>query len=89
MHADLGYGFRHLFFGADIVLGMRDTHHPFIEPAHDVIKTFDAMPRLSRTRKLVSLAWKYDHSGWALQKLECAEQLLAARILRSASLLGV
>ncbi len=52
---------------------MRYAHDPFIEPTHDVIKTFDAMPGLSGTRKFVSLAWEDNHGVWAFQKFEGAE----------------
>jgi hypothetical protein len=57
---------------------MWNAHDPFIEPAYNILQTFDAMPRLSRTRELVSLARKDNHCGRALQKLERAKQLFAA-----------
>src|SRR5271155_1749126 len=63
---------------------MWHSHQPFVEPSHDIVEPFDAMPGLARARKLVRLAGEYDHSSWALQKLECAEQLLSTRVLRSA-----
>ena len=63
---------------------MRNSHEPFIEPAHDVLKTLYAMPWLAGTGELMSLAWKDNHGGWPFQKLERAEQLFTARILGSA-----
>ena len=42
-------GLRHLLFGTHIVFRMRNAHQPFIEPAHDVVKTLDAMPWLPGT----------------------------------------
>jgi hypothetical protein len=70
--------FRNLLFRTHIVFRMLNAHDPFVEPRHNVVETFDAMPWLSRTRELVGLARKDNHRGWASQKLERAEQLFAA-----------
>ena len=63
---------------------MRHAHHPFIEPTHDVVETFDTMPGLSRAREFVRLPGKNNHGGGTIQILEGTEQLFAARILRRA-----
>src|SRR4029077_12112511 len=63
---------------------MVSAHHPFIEPAHNMIEAFYAMPGLTRAREFVRLPWKDNHGGWAFHVLERAEQLFATRVLRSA-----
>src|SRR5579862_2141517 len=59
------------------------THHPFIEPTHDIFQPLDPVPRFPRARQLVRLAWKHDHRSWAFHIFQRPEQLLTARILRS------
>jgi hypothetical protein len=70
--------FRNLLFRTHIVFRMRKAHDPFVEPGHNVVEAFDAMPWLSRTRELVGLARKDNHGGWPFQKLERAEELFTA-----------
>ncbi len=62
----------------NVELRMRYAQHPFVEPADDVFKTFDAMPGLAGPRELMRLARKDSHGRWTFQILEGAEQLLAA-----------
>src|SRR5882762_5109825 len=63
---------------------MWHAHQPFIEPSHNIVETLNPMPRLTRARQFMRLARKNYHGSRTLQKLERAEQLLSARILRSA-----
>jgi hypothetical protein len=56
---------------------MRYAHHPFIKPAYDVFKAFDAMPGLAGAGEFVRFSWEDNHRGWAFHILERAEQLFA------------
>src|SRR5262244_4649456 len=66
------------------IFRLRDAHQPMIEPADDVLQSLNAMPRLTRTRKLMSLVREAHHHGWNLSVLERAEHLFAAGVGRRA-----
>jgi len=40
-------GRRRLLRRFHVELGMRYTHHPFVEPGHDVLESLNPMPRLA------------------------------------------
>jgi hypothetical protein len=56
---------------------MRRTHHPLIKPAHNVFKTFDAMPWLPGAREFVGRRHELDpiESGDALHVVAVGPRL--------------
>src|SRR5438045_6117086 len=68
----------------NVIDGRLNPLQEFVEPAHDVPQSFDAMPRLPRPRELVGLVGESHHHGLAVQILARAEPLLATHGRRSA-----
>src|SRR5205085_8920172 len=72
----LGFAGQGIGFDADlsahylVIFGLAQAQQVFIEPANNVLQTFNAVPGLTGTGKLVRFAWKTHHDDWLLQELE-------------------
>src|SRR5690348_14785641 len=76
----LSWRIRHLLLGPNVILWMRYTHQPAVEPVHNVLEPFDSMPRFARSREFMTFSRKHHHGRRPLQKFECPEQLFTARV---------
>src|SRR3954454_5367832 len=69
---------RHFVFRRNVVFRFRNAHQPFIEPAHDVLQAFDAMPGLTGSREFMRFVWEAHHHRRNLAELQRAKHFLAA-----------
>src|SRR5207247_1582373 len=68
----------HFLFRCDFVFRFGNSHQPVVEPANNILQPLDAMPRLTRARKLVRFIGKTHHHRRNLAKFERTKHFLAA-----------
>ena len=61
------------------ILRLRRVHQPLIKPSDDMLQPLDAMPWLTRARKLVTFVWKSHHHGRNFSILQRPEKLFTTR----------